>query len=168
MRSAPRLCRVNRPRLSSRIVLPREQGVHRGALSFLPLSECTLLGECTPLLGCIPRLAMARFVVLYHELPPDAGRPSHWDLMVEAAGSLRTWAVDEFPQPGKPLAARALVPHRLTYLTYEGPLSGGRGSVVRVDAGECTSIDESAGHVSLELSGQQIRGRVQLVVRPTG
>ena len=40
---------------------------------------------------------MARFVLLYHDCPNDHPRPSHYDLMLEANGALRTWAIAALP-----------------------------------------------------------------------
>ena len=59
----------------------------------------------------------------------------HWDLMLEAGKSLKTWAIDEPITAGIELPARQLADHRLAYLTYEGPVSGQRGSVRRIAEG---------------------------------
>src|SRR4051794_41980056 len=74
--------------------------------------------------------ASGRFVVLEHRWDGV-----HWDFMLETEGRLRTWAVDAPIEPGIDLPARALPDHRLAYLTYEGPVSGGRGEVRRGDSG---------------------------------
>jgi hypothetical protein len=75
-----------------------------------------------------------RYVVLRHEEVP---RP-HFDVMVEtgAGSALATWRAGEWPpRPGA--AMERLADHRAAYLTYEGPVSGGRGHVRRVAGGEC-------------------------------
>ena len=79
---------------------------------------------------------MPRFVILRHDPAPAGDRPLHWDLMLETADRLRTWALESEPGPGRTIAARPLVDHRPEYLDYQGPLSGGRGAVSRWDAGE--------------------------------
>ena len=107
--------------------------------------------------------AMPRYVVLRHLLPPHAGRPSHWDILIEADGALRAWAVLKQPIAGATLAATPLAPHRLEYLSYEGPVSGNRGEVIRVDEGDCTDIGESGDRVVLALEGREIRGQLTLV-----
>ena len=76
-----------------------------------------------------------RFVVLFHKFPPEHQRANHWDLMLEADGTLLTWALDEMLQPGKSIEATRLNDHRADYLEYEGPVSGSRGSVSRVLSG---------------------------------
>ena len=101
---------------------------------------------------------MPRFVLLYHELPPHSGRSSHYDLMLERDGALRTWALEQEPQPGRETRATALADHRLAYLDYEGPVSNERGEVTRCDRGEYTSLDEAAGEWRVRLSGERFRG----------
>jgi hypothetical protein len=78
---------------------------------------------------------MPRFVILRHETPPGYARATHWDLMLECAGVLRTWALPEPPSPDCELVAEELPDHRLAYLDYEGDVSGNRGRVTRWDAG---------------------------------
>ena len=56
----------------------------------------------------------------------------HYDLMLEV-GVLRTWS--EPPVAGVELECRLLADHRLPYLDYEGPISGGRGTVTPWTAG---------------------------------
>lgn len=80
---------------------------------------------------------MSRFVVLWHALPADNGRSSHFDLMLEdsVSGNLQTWAIERFPGRLGPVACLWLAPHRLAYLSYEGPVSDNRGHVIRIDQG---------------------------------
>ncbi len=105
---------------------------------------------------------MPRFVVLFHEMPADSERGSHWDWMFEHQGSLGTWAVDELPSGGKPVAAMRLADHRLAYLTYEGLLQGGRGSVRREDEGEYRVLEVTDQRWRLELAGARWQGHVCL------
>ena len=120
---------------------------------------------------------MPRFVILFHECPPDSPRSSHFDLMLESDGALRTWAITALPcawraAAGLPsstdataaesVAATQISDHRLAYLDYEGPVSGERGQVRRLDAGTFVSIKESTDEWLVELTGQRIRGRVTL------
>ena len=80
-----------------------------------------------------------RWVLLHHEVPPSntplGRRGTHWDLMIENAGALWTWAIQELP-PCSEAAALRLPDHRIRYLDYEGPISDGRGTVSRVAGGE--------------------------------
>lgn len=76
-----------------------------------------------------------RFVLLWHELPEHFDRRSHYDLMLESGKTLKTWEIFEFPNVGTLLRAKRLADHRIEYLNYQGPISGGRGYVSRMDAG---------------------------------
>ncbi len=69
-------------------------------------------------------------------MPDDSRRPDHWDLMLESGDHLETWSLPELPNVGKCLSGRKLEPHRLDYLSYEGPISGNRGKVKRVVSGQ--------------------------------
>lgn len=105
-----------------------------------------------------------RFVVLEHRW---AG--VHWDFMVESApgGPLRTWALDAEPAPDRAIPARALADHRREYLSYEGEISGGRGSVARWDEGTCVVEVWEPGRVRLALDGGHLRGPVELLASST-
>jgi hypothetical protein len=73
-----------------------------------------------------------RYVVLYH----DGIDKPHYDLMFEDApgGKLLTWRSAAWPiERHTPL--EKLDDHRREYLDYEGPLSGDRGFVRRIEAG---------------------------------
>ena len=83
--------------------------------------------------------------------------------MLEAEGSLRTWALAEEPCGPLSCFAEQLPDHRLVYLEYEGEVSGGRGVVNRYDAGECFVRHSEAGHVIVDLAGARLRGRATLV-----
>jgi hypothetical protein len=100
---------------------------------------------------------MPRFVVLEHIW---AG--VHYDVMLEdvALGSLRTWAVEVPLTPGADLPARELATHRLVYLDYEGPISGDRGSVRRLDRGTFIPQIWREDLVEVILSGDVYRGEV--------
>ena len=60
----------------------------------------------------------------------------HYDLMLESDEGLLTWAMGRLPQAGKSCGAIKLPLHRELYLTHEGPVSEGRGTVKRVMSGE--------------------------------
>jgi hypothetical protein len=99
-----------------------------------------------------------RFVVLEHHW-----NGVHWDFMVEVGPGavLRTWAIDAQPVSGKELLARQLPDHRRKYLTFEGNVSGGRGSVRLWDEGTCDVEVWTADRVVLILSGSQLTGSVE-------
>ncbi len=103
-----------------------------------------------------------RFVVLTHTMPVEDPRPTHWDLMLEQSGVLRTWALDAEPNVQTPIAARQLADHRLHYLDYEGPISGGRGMVSRWDAGPYDQLTENDRELVVRLKGSRLIGRATL------
>lgn len=96
---------------------------------------------------------MPRFAVLAHDHPFP-----HWDLLLEAGESCRTWRLLEEPGPGRAVAAEPLPDHRPHYLTYEGPVGGNRGTVTRWDAGAFEWISDDGSETAVELSGARLRG----------
>ena len=108
---------------------------------------------------------MPRYVILRHETPPGYVRPTHWDLMLESGGVLRTWALADEPKAGAAIEAESLPDHRLDYLDFEGAVSG-RGSVSRFDSGEHTLDDECESRLVVRLDGARFQGTLQLERRP--
>lgn len=100
---------------------------------------------------------MPRFVVLEHDHPTR-----HWDFMLEAGPTLRTWRLERPPAPGLAVRAEASFDHRLIYLDFEGRLSGDRGSVTRWDAGTFAWKTEGAECVVVRLDGERLRGIARL------
>jgi hypothetical protein len=105
---------------------------------------------------------MLRFVLLLHETPPGYPRHTHYDLMLERAGVLWTWALDRLPAAGQAGSAERLPDHRLAYLDYEGEVAAGRGRVSRVDQGEFEIAAESEERLVIALRGQALRGTLTL------
>jgi hypothetical protein len=104
---------------------------------------------------------MPRFVLLRHEVPPGFDTPSHWDLMFEDGAALLTWRLGTLPAAdGEPISAERLGDHRLAYLDYEGPVSGNRGDVRRVDAGEFRWIERSDSRLRVVLHGTSLIGEL--------
>jgi len=100
---------------------------------------------------------MLRFVLLEHHRDGV-----HWDFMLEAAATLRTWALDAPIVVGVPQPARSLPDHRAAYLDYEGPISGDRGTVRRIDRGEFSPISWTPDLIRVRLDGDQLRGVAEL------
>ena len=103
---------------------------------------------------------MPRYVVLYHQMPPDSQRDSHWDLMLEHEGVLWTWALSA--EPTQDQTAQRLKDHRPIYLEYEGPLSGGRGAVSRWDRGVYQTVATQTDEWTVDLSEGRLAGRIRL------
>ncbi len=122
-----------------------------------------------------------RFVVLRHDWPKP-----HRDLIVESravagADRLPTWALYcEVPESrtvlsDRPISGRVvpLEPHRREYLDYEGPVSGGRGKVVRECHGLVIGLDMGGegGAIEFELEligpdGRVISGEFRIERKP--
>ena len=96
---------------------------------------------------------MPRFAVLIHDHPF-----LHWDFLLEAGGSARTWRLLRSPDTPGPIPAEALPDHRLDYLDYEGPVSRNRGEVRRWDRGEYTTRHQTAERVEVRLDGRKLNG----------
>ena len=101
--------------------------------------------------------AMPRFVILTHDWPHP-----HWDFLAEAGGVLRAWRLLEEPVVGADIPAEPNFPHRLFYLDYEGPVSGGRGNVTRWDAGTCDWLTDEQDRAELDLCGVKLTGRARV------
>jgi hypothetical protein len=121
---------------------------------------------------------MPRFVLLRHECPPGYGKPSHWDLMLEAGDKLQTWNLFDLPPAWKDPDSLdktagysgpcfSEVDHRTDFLEFEGPLSNDRGHVTRVDRGEYIERESTPEVVGFDLMGERLRGFVRLN-RPVG
>ncbi|MCH8148804.1 MAG: hypothetical protein IH987_12530 [Planctomycetes bacterium] len=103
----------------------------------------------------------SRFVILHHVV---AGG-EHWDLMLEHGGVLLTWQLAREPidAASLPIPAKRIADHRMAYLEYEGPISKGRGQVVRVDHGIVNYVRFTERCCSVELLGLRLSGRFCLV-----
>lgn len=113
---------------------------------------------------------MPRFVILRHEPSSPAGRPLHWDLMLEESGSLLSWALPAIPVLHETIPAERLPDHRLAYLDYEGPVAGDRGVVSRWDAGSYERLDAGEEEVRVRLHGANLSGilLLQRMAHPAG
>lgn len=91
-----------------------------------------------------------RYVVLHHT---GVAEP-HYDFMlaIDDAGPLLTWRLSRWP-PGEDDRATPIASHRRVYLEYEGPVSGQRGVVKRVAAGQAELFARTAGSVTIQLDG---------------
>jgi len=113
-------------------------------------------------------------VQLLHELP-DGSAHVDWMLATDPQGErpLITFRlpgrVDEL-EAGQAMEAQRIADHRPAYLTYQGPVSGDRGTVRRLRGGLVRTIDQGAETWSLEVlwegdGGAQIRQRLRIEQR---
>jgi hypothetical protein len=106
---------------------------------------------------------MPRFAVLAHDLPT-----AHWDLFLESGPVLRAWRLPVPLQPGVDVPAEAAPDHRPFYLDYEGPVSGGRGTVSRIDAGTFEWQIDQSDWVAVRLAGTRFTGLLTFRQTPGG
>lgn len=106
----------------------------------------------------------SRFVILHHTTRDG----EHWDLMLEQGDVLQTWQLLANPliAEGYPISARRIGDHRLAYLTYEGPISGDRGNVARIDEGEYERRPAAGDELVVELRGGKVKGRFCIFESP--
>lgn len=107
-----------------------------------------------------------RFVILHH----TGFGVEHWDLMLQRGEVLWTWQLERNPVGlrAEPIRARRIGDHRVRYLDYEGPVSGGRGVVRRADRGELDWIDVGEAGVIFRLRGGHLDGHFELRAGSTG
>jgi len=98
-----------------------------------------------------------RFVFLEHDYPT-----LHWDILLQQGNRLLGWRGDNhghFLNGGHVVQTSD---HRLVYLDYEGPLTGQRGTVKRVDAGRLTWRHCAENEFIAEIQGKQWHGVLEL------
>jgi hypothetical protein len=96
---------------------------------------------------------MPRFAILEHDWPTP-----HWDFLLEAGSVLRSWRLLEEPGPGREVPAEPNAAHRLLYLDYEGPVTGGRGMVRQWDVGTFDWVVDEQDRIVVELHGARLTG----------
>lgn len=108
----------------------------------------------------------ARFVILHHQV----GGGEHWDLMLERKDVLLTWRLEREPiDPSSlPIPAKWIGEHRRAYLDYEGPVSGDRGHVRRVDRGLVEFEETGPDRYLFRLEGRRLAGSFTLLAEADG
>ncbi len=97
-----------------------------------------------------------RFVVLLHRQREG----SHFDLMIENGPTLAAWKMDTAPEhaSAEGIPCTRIAEHRRRYLSYEGPISGDRGHVSRLDEGTCRVQQRSDAAWRVAFNGKRIEG----------
>jgi len=110
-----------------------------------------------------------RFIVQKH----DATR-LHWDLRLEADGTLKSWAVTKGPSPDPDIKRLAVQTedHPLSYAEFEGTIPKGEyggGTVMLWDRGTWEAVegkswkDLEKGHLHFRLDGERMNGEWLLI-----
>ena len=103
---------------------------------------------------------LKRFVIHKH----TQGDYVHWDLMLEAADYLTTFRLDRPPEiiAQQPVRAVKIFDHQLKFLTYEGTVNKGTGSVQLAETGVYQTIQKDENRVEMKLMGKILKGRFVL------
>jgi len=106
-----------------------------------------------------------RFVVQEHQTPDG----THWDMMIESEGVLRTWRMACPPdQVGDtPLPLTKIADHPLRFLTYEGPVQNKTGSVRIADSGRVEINAHINQSLTMDFEGKHLQGQFELTCTET-
>jgi len=103
-----------------------------------------------------------RFVIQEH----SSGSDVHWDFMLElgTGQSLQTYRLDKTPQQvlHNPADAVRIFDHAPKFLTYQGLVNKGRGSVRIVESGTYQIVHNEHDRIELNLAGQILKGNFKL------
>lgn len=93
-----------------------------------------------------------RFVIQRHTRPDDV----HLDLMIEKDGALKTWRLNGTVDyiAGNSQNAQSIFDHELRFLTYNGPVNKGTGSVTIADSGVCQITEWNDEHIEGRFEGK--------------
>ncbi len=102
------------------------------------------------------------FVIILH----TGFGADHYDFMLETGPALATWQIARNCldlRDGESAPARKLPDHRLAYLTYQGPVSGGRGKVRRVCEGVFETLIDDSHRLVVRLDAPDGPARFELL-----
>ncbi len=101
-----------------------------------------------------------KFIILYHFGIDE----THYDLMLEAEGSLDSWRIPEknFKQllNGETIEVISIKPHNKKYLNFEGELTDGKGSVKIYDKGTTSYKRNENIQFDVLIFGSEISGKL--------
>ncbi|MHC4265692.1 MAG: DNA polymerase ligase N-terminal domain-containing protein [Planctomycetota bacterium] len=88
----------------------------------------------------------------------------HWDLMLQRGSVLQTYRLDKTPEEIIHNSANAakIFDHPFRFLTYEGPVNQGKGSVHIIESGTYKIISKSHDLIKLDLKGEILNGEFSL------
>ncbi|MHC4720670.1 MAG: DNA polymerase ligase N-terminal domain-containing protein [Planctomycetota bacterium] len=100
------------------------------------------------------------FVIQKHSKADDV----HWDLMLEAGQVLETYRLALPPEQllKQTTAAVKISDHSLKFLTYQGTVNKGAGTVEIAETGTYQILSENAGRRQLQLNGSILKGKFTL------
>ncbi len=101
-----------------------------------------------------------KFVIQKHTTANDV----HWDLMLEKDATLQTYRLELPPEKlaNQSSTAIKIFDHQLKFLTYQGSVNQGQGSVQIADAGTYRLISDNNDCQKMEISGEILKGNFAL------
>jgi hypothetical protein len=101
-----------------------------------------------------------KFVIQQHTTALDV----HWDFMLELADFLQTYRLDKAPQQliQSPAIATKIFDHPLRFLTYQGAVNKGRGSVRIIETGTYEMVHQAHNQIEINLNGEILKGNFTL------
>ncbi len=101
-----------------------------------------------------------RFVVQEH----TKGKSVHWDFMLELGDTLQTYRLDKPPDEVRhnPANATKIFDHPLRFLTYQGVVNKGRGTIRIIEAGTYQIVHKEHNQIKLGLNGRVLKGKYLL------
>ena len=107
-------------------------------------------------------------VLLEHTLPDGA---AHLDWLIERPDDPREHRMLSFRCETDPLGDAGwtgdrMADHRAHYLRYEGPVSGGRGTVRRIWSRPCRVLRDTPEHVLIEAEAPDASAAPRLALEP--
>ena len=90
--------------------------------------------------------------------------PVHFDLMLEAQDALWTFRIEKEPAELLKGTHKALkiFDHNLKFLSYQGPVNNGKGTVSTADAGNFKMLDKKEDGYLIDFSGKILKGEFKL------
>jgi hypothetical protein len=105
---------------------------------------------------------MSHFVIHKHM---QEGQ-THWDLMIEAGDILKTWRLENPPEKlaTQKTKATPIFDHDKKFLTYQGTVNNGKGTVEIVDEGICIVESETNKEIKINFNGKVLKGIFQMKI----
>lgn len=98
-----------------------------------------------------------KFVIQKHSRAGEV----HWDLMLQAGEVLETYRLQLPPEQLRRdgCTATRISDHSLKFLSYEGSVNNGQGTVQMVDSGTYEVLSRDEGKIELQFDGSILTGR---------
>lgn len=105
--------------------------------------------------------AQTRFVIHKHTLSGQI----HWDLMIEYGDILKTWRIENPPQilAIQKTKATPIFDHDKKFLTYQGSVNNGKGTVEIVENGLCTVKTIEENEINIKFDSNKLKGQFKFV-----